>query len=291
MLTTRQKIALARAVQTPVVAARSLATLGPVTTVRRRGVNWALDLREGIDFSIWLLGAFELATMRAYERIVRPGDIVLDIGANIGAHVLHLARAVGAEGKVWAFEPTEYAIGKLKANVALNPDLADQIACCQVMLVDEPNGYQIPPLHSSWPLTGEADLHERHGGRLMSTNNARAATLDSFVREFGIDHVDFIKLDIDGHECRMLRGARTLLTALHPVILLELSPHQLDEAGGSIEDLIDLLAVAGYAMQDLASFAPLPMNGAALRSLIPHGASRNAVARPKQEPAPTASKG
>src|ERR1700732_2573671 len=115
MLTTRQKIALARTVQRPVIAWRGLATLGPVTTVRRRRVRWTLDLREGIDFSIWLLGAFELATVRAYERIVRPGDTVLDIGANIGAHVLHLARAVGAEGKVWAIEPTDYAINKLKA--------------------------------------------------------------------------------------------------------------------------------------------------------------------------------
>src|SRR5580692_10186007 len=123
MLTTTQKIALARAVQMPVVAARSLARLGAVTTVRRRRVNWALDLREGIDFSIWLLGAFELATVRAYERLVRRGDTVLDIGANIGAHTLHLARAVGAEGKVWAIEPTDYAIGKLRDNMALNPGL------------------------------------------------------------------------------------------------------------------------------------------------------------------------
>ena len=121
MLTTMQKIALARAVQKPVVAARSLASLGAITTVRRRRVSWTLDLREGIDFSIWLLGAFELATVRAYERLVRPGDTVLDIGANIGAHTLHLARAVGAQGKVYAIEPTDYAIGKLKANIALKP--------------------------------------------------------------------------------------------------------------------------------------------------------------------------
>jgi FkbM family methyltransferase len=281
MLTTRQKIALARTVQAPVVATRSLASLGPVTTVRRRGVAWNLDLREGIDFSIWLLGAFELATVRAYQRILRPGDIVLDIGANIGAHTLHLAQAVGAEGKVWAIEPTDYAIGKLKSNIALNPGLAERIVCCQLMLVDQIHGYQVPPLHSSWPLTGDADLHARHGGRLMSTKNARAGTLDSFVREFGIERVDFIKLDIDGHECGMLRGAHATLTTLHPVILLELSPHQLDETGGSIEELVDLLAAAGYGLQDLASRAPLPMTGAAIRGLIPHGASRNAVAQPQ----------
>jgi FkbM family methyltransferase len=284
MLTTRQKIVLARTVQAPVVAARTLASLSPVTTVRRRGVTWTLDLREGIDFSIWLLGAFEVATMRAYQRIVRPGDIVLDIGANIGAHTLHLAHAVGADGKVWAVEPTHYAIGKLRANVALNPELAARIACCQAMLVDQADGYQVPSLHASWPLTGEADLHELHGGRLMSTENARALTLDSFVSEFGIKRVDFVKVDIDGHECSMLRGAHATLTSLRPVILIELSPHQLDETGGSLEELVDLLAAAGYALQSLSSRAPLPMNGALLRSLISHGASHNAVARPQPVP-------
>jgi FkbM family methyltransferase len=284
MLTTRQKIALARTVQRPVIALRSLATLGPVTTVRRRRVNWTLDLREGIDFSIWLLGAFELATVRAYEGIVQPGDVVLDIGANIGAHALHLAHAVGTGGKVWAIEPTDYAIGKLRSNIALNADIAGRIICCQLMLVDRAEDFPVPPLHSSWPLMGGSDLHDRHGGRLMSAKNARAVTLDALICEFGIERVDFIKLDIDGHECGMLRGAHAALTALRPVILLELSPHQLDETGGSIEELVELLAEAGYTLHNVSSRAPLPMNGAKLRTLIPHGASRNAIARPQPGP-------
>ena len=277
MLTTRQKIALAQAVQSPLVVARKLAGRGVVTQVRRRGVAWSLDLREGIDFSIWLLGAFELSTVRAYERIIARGGVVLDIGANIGAHTLHLARAVGPDGKVWAIEPTEYALGKLKANIALNPGLAERIACRQVMLVDR-DGIEVPPLHSSWPLTGGSDLHERHGGRLMATENARALTLDSFVRECGIKRVDFVKLDIDGHECGMLRGAQETLRIFHPTVLLELSPHQLEEHGGSIEQLVDLLAGVGYALQDIVSRAPLPMSGYALRALIPWGASLNVMA-------------
>ena len=83
--------------------------------------------------------------MQTYQRIVRRGDIVLDIGANIGAHTLHLAQAVGAAGKVWAIEPTDYAMAKLKANIALNPGLAARIVCCQLMLVDRTEGYEVPP--------------------------------------------------------------------------------------------------------------------------------------------------
>jgi FkbM family methyltransferase len=281
MLTTRHKIALARAAQMPVMAARSALRLGPVATVRRRSVTWALDLREGIDFSIWLLGAFELATVRAYESLIRPGDVVLDIGANIGAHTLHFARAVGPDGKVFAFEPTDYAIGKLRANIALNPDLASRITCCQLMLVDKAEGYDVPRLHSSWPLSRAPDLHPDHRGRLMATVNAGATTLDAYIQEARIDQVDFIKLDIDGHECSMLRGARAALKSLRPTILLELSPHQLEEMGASIEELVDLLAAEDYVLEDVRSRAALPASSAAIRLSIPQGAGINAIARPR----------
>ena len=61
-------------------------------------INWRLDLLEGID----LLGSFEPLTVRAYRGIVRPGDTVLDIGANVGAHTLPLAQLVGETCRVIA---------------------------------------------------------------------------------------------------------------------------------------------------------------------------------------------
>src|SRR5215469_4528356 len=109
MLTTRRKIALARTAQRAVMFGRRAFRKGPQTNVRRRGLAWDLDLREGIDFAIWLLGAFESTTIGAYTRLIRPGDVVFDVGANVGAHTLHLARAVGRTGRVHAFEPTEWA--------------------------------------------------------------------------------------------------------------------------------------------------------------------------------------
>src|SRR5665647_3509078 len=127
MLTTKQKVAIASAAQAIVMAARSFTGSGAFAKVTRRGLRWNLDLREGIDFSIWLFGAFEVGTVRAYEKLIKPGNIVLDIGANIGAHVLHLARAVGPQGKLYAFEPTDYAFDKLNKNIAENPELKSRI--------------------------------------------------------------------------------------------------------------------------------------------------------------------
>jgi len=277
MLTTRRKIALARTVQKAVMAGRGAWCKGPRARVQRRGVAWDLDLREGIDFAIWLMGTFEPATVAACARLVRPGDIVFDIGANIGAHTLHLARAVGATGRVHAFEPTDWAREKLAANLALNPDLAARVVIVPAMLVAM-RGAAPPPLYASWPLDSAVAAHPLHGGRKMPATGANAVTLDDYVASAGLTRLDFIKLDIDGFEGGALRGARATLARFRPRMVLELSPHQLAEQGDSIEDLTALLDAMSYRLATLSGRA-LPRDGAALRSLIMPGASLNALAR------------
>jgi FkbM family methyltransferase len=280
MLKTKHKIALANLVQTLVMAVRGVFKKGPDTQVKRRGVEWNLDLREGIDFSIWLLGSFEPETVRCYQNIVNKGDVVLDIGANIGAHALHLAQAVGAGGKVYAFEPTDFAFTKLIKNRSLNPDLAHRIYCMQCMLVDqEIAGNPTPRLYSSWPLKEYSGLHHLHQGRLMTTKGAEARTLDSVISALKVDRVDCIKLDIDGFECGMMRGASEVLTRWHPVIIMELAPYALEEQGASLEDLIGLLKQYGYLLFDLSKGTSLEMDSATLVRLIPPGASLNIIAR------------
>jgi hypothetical protein len=91
----------------------------PIVLCRRGGTRWKLDLREGIDFSILLLGVFEQSVVAAYRRLIPPGSVVIDIGANIGAHTLRLAGCVGAAGRVVAVEATRYAFERLAEQVKL----------------------------------------------------------------------------------------------------------------------------------------------------------------------------
>lgn len=279
MLKTKQKIALANLIQKVVMGVRRLVGLDTTAKVRRNNVEWDLDLCEGIDFSIWLLGSFEPETVRCYQKIVRIGDTVLDIGANIGAHTLLLAQAVGANGKVYAFEPTDYAYAKLSKNCSLNPDLATRIHCMQYMLVDQgAAGEGTPNLYSSWPLKEDAGLHKLHQGRLMATAGAEARTLDSIVLSLRLDRVDCIKLDIDGFECRMMRGASEVLSRWKPVIIMELAPYALKEQGDSLHGLIELLKKYGYMLFDLSNGAPLVMDSVKLEKQISIGASINVIA-------------
>ncbi len=91
----------------------------------------------------------ERQTVRACQRLVKAGDVVLDSGANIGAHILHLARLVGPQGRAVAFEPSDFAFRKLTTILTLNPDLATRILAEPIMLVGAPGTQIADRLYSS----------------------------------------------------------------------------------------------------------------------------------------------
>jgi FkbM family methyltransferase len=278
-LTTRQKMFLARRLQQIILSGRGAVGLGPNTTAVRGSVRWQLDLREGIDFAIWLLGAFEPRTVACYRQLIKEGDTVLDVGANIGAHTLHLAAAAGKSGRVLAFEPTAFAFTKLGTNLRLNPQLAARVSALQIMLADVA-GDLPPPVYASWPLKSSAGtVHPLHLGRLESCRGATVSTLDQVVRDFGLQRVDLVKLDIDGHETAMLRGATATLKSFRPTIVMELAPYVLEERGSSLAELLAILEALGYALQDVATGTALSSDPAMLEQLIPPGGGRNIVAR------------
>ena len=281
-LSTARKIQIAQLASKGLVGARRLVGRSPQARVRRRGLQWDLDLQEGIDLSIFLLGAFEPATVDAYSRLVRPGATVLDIGANIGAHTLPLARLCGPGGRVIAFEPTRFAFEKLRRNVELNPEVAARISCQQVMLVGSEGAALEGEIYSSWPL-GQApsdELHAEHKGRLMSTREASAETLDGALRRLGVQQVDFVKLDVDGHEPDVLGGASETFSGARPLILMELAPFVFRADMTRFAFMLDFFWGLGYELTDIASGQRLPRNVDQVVAMIPHNGGINVLGRP-----------
>jgi FkbM family methyltransferase len=264
-----------------VIAARQLVGRPAEAEFVRHGIRWRLDLREGIDLSIFLLGAFELETVRAYSTIVKPGATVLDIGANIGAHTLPLAALVGERGRVVSFEPTAFAFRKCATNVALNPGLGSRITMLQAMLVASERDALPSAVFSSWPLVDSQDLHEKHRGRMMDTKGACVSTLDRIVDDLRLDRIDFIKLDVDGYEYPVLAGGVNSLRRFRPTIALELAPYIHSEHGYTFEELIAVLSFAGYCFSDMATGKSIPSDARTLRRAIPDGGSMNVLARCK----------
>jgi FkbM family methyltransferase len=276
-----QKMAIARLASGLVLAARKTLGFPNQTISKRGGITWNLDLAEGIDLSIFLLGAFEPSTVRLYRKWVRPGAVVLDLGANIGAHTLPLARLAGPEGRVIAIEPTGYAIRKLRSNISLNPVLTGRITICQVMLVAEAGRALSPELYSSWPLIRtREEVHGAHGGKLMDTQGATAMTLDQLIQSTGINHIDFIKMDVDGHEHEVLLGGSQTIATHRPPILMELAPYLHQEGEKGFEGMLNLIERCQYTMREAGTNQLLPFDPALLRLRIPHGRTCNVLLEP-----------
>ena len=242
---------------------------------RRNGVQWLLDLDEGVQLALYL-GVYERSTTRALARLARPGAITIDVGANIGAQALPVAVRVGQQGQVIAVEPADSAMARLRANCGLNPDLRSRITLVHRAL-GAPGDRPAESYFASWPLETRANAHPVHLGN-PEGSSAAGSTLDGLVAELNVARVDLIKLDVDGHELPVLRGALATLEKHHPVVVFELAPYLLEERGDSPSDLPQLFLSLGYHLYDEETFAQLPADLDALLRSIPTGGSRNVIA-------------
>ena len=279
-ISTERKIKIARLISKIIIGIRSIFGLSPITRVCRRGLRWSLDLKEGIDLAIYL-GVYEPETIKALQSIVQPGDIVLDIGANIGAIALPLANFVGVSGQVIAFEPTAWAYAKLQKNLSLNSNLIGQIKTEQIMLLNE--GKEPPSsIYSSWSLADEEDelTHPTHKGRLMTTDGVRGISLDRYFEEHPVQKIDLIKLDVDGYELDVIKGASKTLSRYQPKIILELAPH-VQEEKQQLEDLLFELKSANYRLEDLTNKKSIAMKRDVIEKICPQGGGINVSAIPQ----------
>ena len=278
MLSTSHKILIARCASATVLFMRGLFGRPSAMVITRRGLKWSLNLKEGIDFAIYLLGGFEIRTLQLYEKLVHDGDVVLDIGANVGAHTLPLALLVGPSGKVFSFEPTAFAFAKQIANIALNPQLSSRIDAKQMMLMATTSENLPTSVYSSWPLESAQDLHKEHHGRLMATQGAGISTVDDFLQRRGIETVNFIKLDVDGNESDVLQGARRTIERAKPLIMLELAPFVYKDNPGKFDALLQQLWDSGYEISKIGTTRVLPHDAAAVRGMIAQAGGINALA-------------
>ena len=172
----------------------------------RGTVRWQID---ALTSQQHLLGTYEPYLQAALARWVRPGDVVYDIGAHAGFHTLCAALLVGPSGQVIAFEPYPQNFRSLQRRLSLNPGLparALEIAASDTTAAVRMHG----PGSSSQSHIAEA------GAVLVD-----ARSLDDLVQAGVIAPPNLIKLDVEGHEAAVLRGARATITAHRPVILCD----------------------------------------------------------------------
>ena len=180
----------------------------------------------------------------AWISLLNRGQVVLDIGANRGNYTSFFARKVGPKGRVYAFEPVPETCDELRIR-CLN---LDNVCVYQVGLSDVcgPATIHIPGNDFA-----QASLEIQTDGSWAKGDMVRhiaidLRTLDSWVREVGLERIDFIKIDVEGAEMRFLRGARDTLQTFGPALYMEIERRWQQSFGTTPSDVIKFLGDLGY---------------------------------------------
>lgn len=156
-------------------------------------------------------GEYSQEEINLFEMIVHTGDCVVEVGANIGSHTIHLAQMVGENGVVWAFEPQRLVFQILAGNMAINS--LNNVHCEQKCVSDTPGKVKVPVL----------DVSKVNNWGGLSLENTREGepvdviTLDSL----GLLRCDFLKIDVEGMELQVLKGGKIMIDTFRPVIYAE----------------------------------------------------------------------
>jgi len=201
----------------------------PILQGRLRGRKWIVGAGE---HGYWL-GSYEMRKRQAFEEAIPEGAIVYDIGANVGYYTLLAAVLVGEEGKVYAFEPLPRNVDFLRKHVKLNS--FDHVNIIEAAVSDR-SGRAAFDLGAS-----SAMGHISESGEI----DVRLVCLDDFLGARDIQPPDFMKVDVEGAEFEVLRGARSLLKQHHPILFLD--THQRE----AHQPAIALLEELGYKFKVL----------------------------------------
>jgi FkbM family methyltransferase len=186
-----------------------------------------------------LMGWYERDCDELFRRLVRPGSVVLDIGAHIGVHTRRFSRLAGSQGRVYAFEASPENVAVLRHNVA-----GGRFRNVEVMHAAVSDRCGTALLHVS---AGHSN-HSLNAGYTAETGvvEVPCVSVDAFCAEHGIPRVDFVKVDTEGAEPLVLRGmSETLRRNPQIQLLVEFNPRALRAGGVEPDEFPGLLEKLG----------------------------------------------
>jgi len=211
-----------------------------IRRVERDGVVFHLNLSEYMEWVVYF--GLNVEMRDDLYSLIRPEMVVIDIGTNFGETLLHFAKLTGEKGFVYGFEAVEETYVKCHHNISLNPfknihvehmALSDRQEILYFNSVSNNNSGAIAMSKSDT------------AGYSMIT----AKPLDDYFIEKQMYRIDFIKLDVEGFETNILKGAREVCTRFHPELYVEIDDSNLKRQGSSAAELLELISSYGYQIK------------------------------------------
>lgn len=221
----------------------------PIITRLGKSLKVRIYPHDVIGKDIYVNRMFEKAECRFITKFLKQRMVFFDIGANLGQYTLLGAQRVGISGQVHSFEPNSRIFGELKFNVELN-GLSDICILNNVAVSDKKGVARLSKYEAGGEVYGSLGSQDwATNSSIVGYEEVRTITLDSYIKEHNIGHIDLIKMDIEGAELLAIRGAHQLFHQPDaPTIVLEMADVNTDGFGYKAIKIWDCLENLGYHM-------------------------------------------
>jgi len=208
------------------------------------GFSLRLNLKNKEHLRMWLYGEHdERYEIRIVEKIIKKGDICLDIGANIGFYTCYFAALVGDKGKIVAFEPAAQTFKRLSENVKMN-------GFSNVKLINKGMGLgemeAFLNYNESSFCEGTASIKFTDGRSIQE--RVKLSSLDRLLADGELSKPDFVKIDVEGFQREVFLGGKDFFQDNGPIIMVELKENDKEEMGG-VEEIIRNYGFSIYEIQ------------------------------------------
>ena len=190
-------------------------------------------------------GDFEYQEVQFLNSFLKPNDVFVDIGANIGYFSIIASKRVASNGKVYSFEPTVKTYERLEESLKLNH--CDNVQTHQVALSDKCEQREFTS--STDGFDAYNSLESPSQGASFSKNIVQTQTFDFFQKENNIPTPTLIKIDVEGWEIPVIQGMKEMLEKKDaPILIVEFTEDNAQLSGFTCADLFDLISSFGYSL-------------------------------------------
>jgi FkbM family methyltransferase len=218
------------------------------------GVRFETDLTDRIQRQMWA-GTYEPHVRACLEMLLEPDQVYFDVGGHIGYHAVAAARKVGVNGRVFAFEADPIMYERLARNLG-------QFSWAQAIhaAVWDHSGTLTFERSSTAEESGWGTLSNVRDIGTGEHLDVRAISLDEWRRDAQVTQWDLMKLDAEGSELAVLKGAQNALEQFRPNMIIEINGILLKQSGNSSAEVVDFLVARKYCLFALSFGRSEPWN-------------------------------
>jgi len=219
-----------------------------------RDLYFRCDLGSYLEWSIFFKGYYVPDLSILIKNLIKPGMQIVDVGANVGAYTLIMAKQTGSTGKVIAFEPNPEVSQRLEHNIRLN-HFEDRVSLIPFALSDREGELTLYVPRSDEPHRGISSLY-KYVNVLTDQIKVEVKPLDNIFANLGLNRLDFLKIDTEGYDTLILKGSMKTIRRFLPSIIFE-NNYLANPDVATINEVRNELESLGYRFFTIGYFGKL----------------------------------